>query len=593
MSAEPQRREIPNDDGGADTLDELSAPLLHPSPRGLTGLAFAIVVVPFAIILGRLMFASGQHLYLPDDLALIDLHTRRALEWRQQLGVFDHNEWNHPGPALFYALSVPYRVLGSGAKAMFVGATLINALAAVGCVGLVRRRTTPGRALWAAVWLCVLAIILSAVGPAATTYSEGALGALVSPWNPMVVIFPLLLFVLLCAGAVDRSGLSVLGSLLVGSFVIQADFSTLPLVTALFVLSAGAWGVTVYRDRRMDAAGPAKDLGRGWIWVAAGAVVFVLMWLPPVIEQLTRQPGNFRAIYHFFTGGHPGHSLSSGINAVAAGFGVLVVGPAEIMNSFLGNAPKHVGLTDAVSVVIVVIGIAVVAVGIRQRNRFAVGLGGLGLAGTVTAVVAVTRVVGPVYGYLVIWSIVLPVAILIGAGMVRTTPVLSVAGRRLPTNSPVARYTLCGLGVVACVVFGIRVAAIPPLSKVSNTQVEELTAMVTPKLGNGGPVFVGDSGAGSATTRILDVEEFIGLVNQLDVAGYQPKVNQLWKSEFGPGYLATGNEGRSIDLSTWTSTSDQAPGYVGRVGDIAVAVTGVGSGSRSVATGSAATSGGV
>src|SRR5450631_3732316 len=47
---------------------------LVPPSRWLTVLAFAMVIVPFGIILGRLVLAPGQHLYLPDDLALIDLH---------------------------------------------------------------------------------------------------------------------------------------------------------------------------------------------------------------------------------------------------------------------------------------------------------------------------------------------------------------------------------------------------------------------------------------------------------------------------------------------------------------------------------------
>jgi len=88
---------------------------LVPPSGWLTVLAFAVVVVPFGIILGRLVLAPGQHLYLPDDLALIDLHTRRALAWKQQLGVFDHNNWNHPGPSYFYLLSIAYRVLGAAA----------------------------------------------------------------------------------------------------------------------------------------------------------------------------------------------------------------------------------------------------------------------------------------------------------------------------------------------------------------------------------------------------------------------------------------------------------------------------------------------
>ena len=61
-------------------------------------MAFAVVAAPFAYAVVRLLAAPSGHLTLPDDLALIDLHVRRALDWKQQVGVFDHNNWNHPGP---------------------------------------------------------------------------------------------------------------------------------------------------------------------------------------------------------------------------------------------------------------------------------------------------------------------------------------------------------------------------------------------------------------------------------------------------------------------------------------------------------------
>ena len=524
----------------------------------MTALAFLIVIIPFAVVLVRLLAAPGQHLYLPDDLALIDLHTRRALEWRQQLGVFDRNGWNHPGPAVFYLLSLSYRVLGSGARAMFVGATLSNALAAVGCVALVRRRTTPERALWAAAWVCALGAILAATGAGATTYSESVLGALVSPWNPLIVIFPLLLFVLLSAGAIDRSGLSVVGALLVGSFVVQTDFSTLPLVIVLLVASAGTWFVTFVGDRRRTSGATPRTVHevasrrRAGAWTAAGLVLLVIMWVPPIIEELTNTPGNLTLIYRFFTSGQPGHSLASGVNATAASFGVLVVGPAEIMSTALGFAPKHLAVAVVVSVAIVLLGAAVVVIGVRQRNRFASGLAALGLIGAVTTVLAVTRVVGHVYGYLVIWSIALPVAILISIGMVRPPQPRRSGARRMHVSLAGWRVALCALGVVACVIFGVRALSIPALGKVSNAQVQRLTALVTPKLPAGGPVFIGDNGAGTGvTSRTIDVEEFIGLVNQLDVAGYHPRVNALWRPEFGPGYLANGTEaprGPAVDV---------------------------------------------
>ncbi len=133
---------------------------------------------------------------------------------------------------------------------MFVGATALNMLAAVAVVAVVRRRTGPARALWAATWVCLLAGVLAAAGPSATTYSESTLGALISPWNPTVVIFPLLLFTVLCAAAVDRSPLSLLAALVVGSFIIQTDISVLPVVAALFVASAAACLAVRLSERR-------------------------------------------------------------------------------------------------------------------------------------------------------------------------------------------------------------------------------------------------------------------------------------------------------------------------------------------------------
>jgi hypothetical protein len=531
----------------------------------MTVLAFAAVIVPFAVILGRLALAPGQHLYLPDDLALIDLHTRWALQWKQQLGVFDHNGWNHPGPTYFYLLSVAYRLLGSGAKAMFVGATSINALAAVACVGVVRRRSTPGRALWAGVWVCLLACLLAAVGPGSITYSEGALGGLVSPWNPMVVTFPLLLLVLLCAAAVDRSPLSLLGALLVGSFIVQTNVSAAVLVVALLVVAAVVSVVTLLTDRRhrsvpADASGPWTRVG----WVV-GSAALVLMWVPPVVQQLTNHPGNLTLIHRFFTAGHPGPSLVDSVRSVVAVYGVLLSGPSEVMSSYLGRAPDHGVAAYTCVVVAVLAGVVATAAGIRQRNRFASGLGALSLVGLVAMVVAVSHVVGVVYGYLVVWAVAVPVAALIGVGTVRL-PVW--------TARPGVRVGACLVAVLASVVLVVRVASLPALSTVSDPEVGALASVVARSVPEGGTVFVNDGGAGATPAlRLLDVEQFVGLVNQLDQRGYHPRVNHLWRAEFGPGFEATGTEDRSVELTTWTPSSPGQPGYRGRVGDLAVQVT--------------------
>ena len=563
------------------------APARRPVPSGrwLTGLAFAVVGVPFAFAAVRLATAPTAHLALPDDLALIDLHVRRALAWKQQLGVFDHNNWNHPGPAFFYLQSLVYRVLGSSGRSLFVGAAVWNGLAALACVAVVRRRTTPARALWAALWVTVLVAALAASGPSATTYSESVLGALVSPWNPMVVLLPLLLLVLLCAGAVDRSAPSLVGALVVGSYVVQTDIATGPLVVALVGLSGAVWVVTAVRDRRALAAaaptgprgdersatGPEVAVGASgpdrWrtVLVVAGLAAVVVMWIPPFVQQVTNHPGNVTLIARFFGAAQPGQPLSGSLWAVAAAMAVLVVGPSEVMTSILGGTPAHAGLAVAVSLVTVGLAAATAVAGVRQRARFTAGLGALTLVGYVAGVVAVTHVVGFVFGYLAVWAVVLPVVALVGIGTVRWTPPARVAVG--------LRVALCAAAVVAAAVACARVADIPPLARAGDPDVARLAALVAPRIPPGGRVAVGDAGAGTADTRLLDTEEFIGLVNALDRAGFHPTVNPFWKAQFGPGYLSDGTEPRRVSLTTWTADSESVPGYVGRVGDMAVLVT--------------------
>ncbi|MBF6558306.1 MAG: hypothetical protein IVW52_19575 [Acidimicrobiales bacterium] len=566
---------------------------LVPASQWLTALAFASVIVPFAIAFGRLLSASGRHLYLPDDLALIDLHTRSALHWHQQLGVFDHNGWNHPGPSYFYVQSLVYRVFGSGARSLFLGAILLNASAAVACLGVVRRRTTPARTLWAAFWICILASILAVVGPGSVTYSEGALGGLVSPWNPLVVIFPLLLLVLLCAGALDRSVVSLVGALVVGSFIVQTNISALVLVAALLLVTVIAWLVTSVRDqRRMTLADgvpgvdghqslePEQTPSRQtWAWGIGGSVVLVLMWLPPVIQQLTNHPGNVTLIIRFFNAAHATPSPVASLRSVIAVYGVLISGPSEVMSAYLGHTPHHVVAAVASTGISLVVAVAVIIVGVRQRNRFAAGLGLLGMAGFVAMLISVSRVVGVVYGYLVVWAVALPVSSFIGAGMVRVPAgALSLRGRAF-TSAPAVRLLACLVAVGASVVVCVRVVDLPALSTVSDPEVGALTALAVPALHGRSSVFVNDGGAGrDPRSQLLGVEKFIGVVNQLDERGYRPAVNQFWRAQFGPGFEADGTEGHSVELTTWTPASPAQPGYRGRVGDLAVTVTGTAGG---------------
>jgi hypothetical protein len=253
---------------------------------------------------------------------------------------------------------------------------------------------------------------------------------------------------------------------------------------------------------------------------------------------------------------------------------VVVVGPSEVMTSILGGRPAHEGLTVVVALATVVLAVVVVVLGARGGRRFALGIGVLTLVGCVAAVVAVAHVVGFIFGYLVVWAVVLPVAALIGVGTLPLPPTRRPDGTHDDRTAPTAlRVGLCVVALVVGVVACVRVTSIPPLARAGDPQVARLAELVSPRLVPGGDVAVGDAGAGTADTQLLDTERFIGLVNQLDRAGFRPRANAFWKAQFGPGYLADGSESRVVGLTTWTATSPSLTGYVGRVGDMAVTVT--------------------
>ena len=523
--------------------------------------AFLAVGTPYVVALIRVLATAGARITLPDDLALIDLHVRRALSFRQQLGVFDHDGWNHPGPAYFYAQSVAYRLFGDRPASLFAGAVLLSGASALATLWVVRRRTSPTRTVIAAGALCWLGIILSAHSPSALTYSEGPLGGLASPWNPMVVVLPLLLLMVLSAAAVAGSGLSLLGAALVGSFVLQANISSGPLALLMIAVAGVGWVVTLIRRRGTERRiSPAS-----WLLGAAGGVLLVLVWLPPVVEQLSGHPGNMTLIARYFSSHNSGQPWSAAGWSVVDVGASLVVGPSQVMARVLGGRPPHALLGIVVLLGAVAAAGTAVVVGVRQDRRFAAGLGIAALVGVLGLLESFSRIVGFIFGYLVVWAVVVPLA----AGL--SVLLLGVPARwRTGHALRRGRLALLSLTVAGSLVFALVALGTPATSSASDPQVARLAAMVAAHLRPGQEVAVGDAGAGSSTTQLIDLERFIGLVNELDRQGYRPRVNHLWRAQFGPGYQSSGHEAASFVLTTWTPRSPTTPGYVGRVGDMAL-----------------------
>ena len=185
-----------------------------------------------------------------------------------------------------------------------------------------------------------------------------------------------------------------------------------------------------------------------------------------MVQQLTNYPGNFMLLVRFFSASRQGLSVLVGVWSVVAALGMLVQGPAEVMNSVLGGAPAHAAADVVVSVVVVVNGTAATVIAARQRNLSAASLAVLGLVGCIVTGVSATRVTGQVFGYLIIWAVALPVAALISLGMLHAP-----AGQR---GSAPFRLALCAGALVICALATVQAAAVPPLCAVSDPEVGQL-----------------------------------------------------------------------------------------------------------------------
>jgi hypothetical protein len=85
-----------------------------------------LVVAPFVVALARVLATAGQPIHLPDDLALIQLHTRDAMAFHQAVGPFDRYGWSHPGPAYFYLQAIVGWLFGPGSWGAAGGAFTVG-----------------------------------------------------------------------------------------------------------------------------------------------------------------------------------------------------------------------------------------------------------------------------------------------------------------------------------------------------------------------------------------------------------------------------------------------------------------------------------
>ncbi|HET6774177.1 MAG TPA: hypothetical protein VFH36_12740 [Acidimicrobiales bacterium] len=403
--------------------------------------AVALTLAPLVVSAVHLTVRYGNQYNPGGDLAMAELLTRDVGRHPVLIGPFSRDEWHHPGPALYYVLAVPYRLLGSRATAMNVGALAVHAASIAGIAVLARRR---GGQVLMLISLLGCGLLVRSLGPT----------ELQLPWNPYVTVLPyaLLVFLTWSLACGERWALPL--AVLVASFVAQTHIGYVALAVPLVALGAGWLVATTVRRARGDgvaAAQAARSLLAPALVAVAGAVV---MWLPPLYQQAARPTGNLTAAFRWFRGDggvdEGPQTLRVGWRVVTSQLGV----PPEWLSGSRGVifTDEPVDMYEPLAPVLL-LGVIAAAVVLARRHvaggRSLVAVWALASA---VGVVAVARTIGPVFEYRLGWAQVLGMVagvIMAWAGwlaLARWRPALE--GRLLVPAALVALAVLAVVGSV-------------------------------------------------------------------------------------------------------------------------------------------------
>jgi hypothetical protein len=346
---------------------------------------------------------------------------------------------SHLGPLSFYLLAPTYRLLGSTAWALQAACVVIQISAIAGALLIAGRRGGTMLMLGVAT---VLAVLTTGYGTVTLT----------EPWNPYLPVLPWLVF-LLAVWAVACGDLVLLPVVvLAGTFCAQTHVPYLPLTAALGALAAAVAVTHWWRVRR-----DRDERGRARRWGLVALAVGILLWTPPTIDQILHEPGNYRVVFDYFT--HPptqtgGMSLALRLVLERVDLRHLLIEQFERPGTLISNWPGHVP-SQARGVSFALLWLVSACAAVVLRHRALVGLHGVVGVALLLALVALSRLFGTVWYYLMlwVWGIAGLMAIAIG-----WTAAVVVARILTPAQQPRARAIACAALVLLMTAFVGRLA---------------------------------------------------------------------------------------------------------------------------------------
>ena len=496
--------------------------------RRLSMLIVALVMLPFAVSALALLGSAGSRYHPYNDPAIIELQVRHVFDDLPLVGPYSRFDWFHPGPVLYYLLAIPYRLTGATSGSLAFAAVFVNALAVLGILLVARRRGGLPLLVTTAV---VTLLLVNGLGP---QFARDV-------WNPHITVLPFLLLVFLAwtMSCGDRWAAPV--GAIVASFVVQTHVGyALPAL----VLAAGgfvglAWSTrhpATAGDRTSSATPAARSLVR--TGVITGAVLSV-MWLPTLVEQLDREPGNLGKLVAFFREHGQEQSADDAWHVVASQVGAW---PDWVRGSTDLNVIGALDFTHSTPVpltLVVLVGATVLAW--RRGATDALRLDLLTLALIIASFVAVSRIVDDVFPYLVKWTWAVGALAWIA---IAWSVITALRGRtRGPEiDAQVARFAF-GVGLVAVVALSaactIDAADAGTPDPITSRHIGQLTDAVERELAttpDDGVVEIrAHGGAGSLWGGA-------GIADRLDQHGVEVRVAPDLQFAYGPDFVVRPDE---------------------------------------------------
>jgi hypothetical protein len=355
-------------------------------------------------------------------------------------------------------------------------------------------------------------------------------------WAGYAYTWPLLTLIVVAAVATThaKKDWALPAAFLVGTLLVQTDVSM-----AVPVVAIGAAAIAL-RLRRHPLTRPSRP-------AIALLVVTAAAWVPPIVEQLTATKGNLGLLLSFATHSSGGHPLRAVLASTGAALSVVPLGARWVLGSGLQD---HLGAGPwwavAWTLAFVAGNAAIAANAGRKARPLGRDLALLTAVATLAAILAMSRVEGPISIYLLMWVTILPV------------PALTAAALTFAPESPRVGYaSLAVAGLLAATVVVTR-GTTHDWDKRSSADVGALTARVDETVGRAARGLVGIHVVTADTWPVA-----AGVALQLERQGARVQVDPDWVFLFGDGFKA-GRTRPTAEL--WFARPHERPGLSDKAG---------------------------